>query len=282
MPICIAGEQEAGLDLASRLLERLGVDLGPSVEPRFARLNDELLRDGADRSDLRRRAAELCEDLALNEPWGWADSRNARTLPFWREVFPDLRVLLCVRDSDEPPDGDFVVTRFEQLRDETEEELWRLAGALGLDTSRTSVSWAATAPDAAPPNDASFEGDVVEAQRRELDHLRLELARARGHIESLMAQVEVRALEPDALREVAANLEQQLIERDEELEELRQALLEGGKWVRETDAAREETERAQREAIESLQGELAEIRATRVWRVGRRYWALKARLRGSR
>src|SRR5256886_1312433 len=31
MPICVAGEQEAGLDLASRLLERLGGELGPDV-----------------------------------------------------------------------------------------------------------------------------------------------------------------------------------------------------------------------------------------------------------
>ena len=272
MPICIAGD-DAGLELASLLLERLGVDLGPRAEPRFARLNDELLRDGADQGDLRRRATELCEELALREPWGWADPRNSQTLSFWRELFPDLRVLLCVRDSREAPsDADCVVTGLERLRAEPEEELWRLVTALGLDSSRTSVSWAVAGPDTTPA--------TAGIRTLEVEHLRLELARARGQIESLQTQVEVHAVEPDDLREVAANLEQQLLERDEELERLRRLLLEGDTWRRETEGVRQETERVQAEAIESLQAELAEIRSTRLYRTGLRYWALKARLRG--
>lgn len=116
----------------------------------------------------------------------------------------------------------------------------------------------------------------------EVEQLRLELERARGQIDALQTQLEVRSLEPEELRGIVANLQEQLLERDEELEELRQMLLEGDTWRRETEGVREDTDRAQKEAIESLQAELAEIKATRLWRTGRRYWALKERLRGSR
>ena len=67
----------------------------------------------------------------------------------------------------------------------------------------------------------------MDSQPRELEDLRLELARARGQIEELRVQLEVRSLEPTDLREVAQNLEQQLVERDEELEKLRAAVREG-------------------------------------------------------
>lgn len=33
----------------------------------------------------------------LDEPWGWKDPRTTWTLPLWREVFPQLRVLHIVR-----------------------------------------------------------------------------------------------------------------------------------------------------------------------------------------
>src|SRR5947207_2514362 len=100
----------------------------------------------------------------------------------------------------------------------------------------------------------------------ELQQLRLELARALGQIEALHTQLDVRSREPHELREIVTNLEEQLLARDEELEKLRQMLLEGDTWRRETEEVREENERVQKEAIESLQGQLAEITSTRLWR----------------
>ena len=119
----------------------------------------------------------------------------------------------------------------------------------------------------------------MDSQRRELEDLRLELARARGQIEELRVQLEVRSLEPTDLREVAQNLEQQLVERDEELEKLRAAVREGDVWRREMEAATQATEESFARGIEALRAELELVRSTRLWRVGERYWDLKARLR---
>jgi hypothetical protein len=34
-------------------------------------------------------------------PWGWKDPRNGATLPLWREVFPEARILLIRKQMDE-------------------------------------------------------------------------------------------------------------------------------------------------------------------------------------
>lgn len=119
----------------------------------------------------------------------------------------------------------------------------------------------------------------MDAQQRELEQLRLELARAQGHIEELRTQLEVHSLEPTELREIVQNLEQQLAERDEELEELRKTVREGDAWRREIEADRRKTEESMTEGIESLRREVQLIKSTRLWRAGERYWDAKARLR---
>jgi chromosome segregation ATPase len=124
--------------------------------------------------------------------------------------------------------------------------------------------------------------EPLSGQGRELEDLRLELARAHGHIEALRTQLEVRSLEPTELREIALNLEQQLAERDEELEKLRKELSEGDEWRREMEAEALRLETARREAEEwstALRKELDEIKSTRLWSVIQRYWALGARVR---
>jgi chromosome segregation ATPase len=140
-------------------------------------------------------------------------------------------------------------------------------------------------PDAPAPGSRPRSDDVpepLEAQRRELEHLRLELARARGHIDALRAELEVRSLEPADLRDVVLGLEQQLVERDEELESFRQAVREGDAWRREMEDAERRTEGARRKAeewVDALREELEQIKSTRLWSVGHRYWTLKERLR---
>jgi chromosome segregation ATPase len=122
----------------------------------------------------------------------------------------------------------------------------------------------------------------MDAQQSELEHLRLELARAQGQIEELRTQLEVHSLEPTELREVVQNLEQQLVERDEELERLRKTIREGDAWRREMEEmqqAQQETEESLRRGTEALRTELDQFKSTRLWRVGQRYWAAKARLR---
>jgi hypothetical protein len=114
MPICVAGMPHSGISTVGRALSALGVDLGPESEARFARINQAILEaTGAawdsppagngswtsqpEIESLKREARSTCDALALTEPWGWADSTNSLTLPFWRELIPDLEVLFCVR-----------------------------------------------------------------------------------------------------------------------------------------------------------------------------------------
>jgi hypothetical protein len=47
---------------------------------------------------IRARASVLVESISDHPRWGWKDPRNSLTLPFWRSLVSDLRVVVCVRN----------------------------------------------------------------------------------------------------------------------------------------------------------------------------------------
>jgi hypothetical protein len=47
---------------------------------------------------LREKARALVDEMGRQRQWGWKDPRNSLTLPFWRTVVPDLRLVICVRE----------------------------------------------------------------------------------------------------------------------------------------------------------------------------------------
>ena len=294
MPICIAGVPFSGVATVARILDGLGVDVGPQEEllgdggsgdfwsnRRFARLNEAILEavgaawdvpppGGVGRwteqpqlQPLRKRAQDVADSLALTEPWGWADPRNALTLPFWRSVYPDMDVVVCIRHPLQvarslEADGSTsfseglalwgsyysaavasevgVVTNSNRLVEEPEAEVDRLVEAVGLSPSRAEIKRAvatlAASDGGEMPSDSvalppeiddlyrtlleaasssrsagrpaatrsttagrgeltsSDLGDVVAAQRIELENLRLELIRKRGYLEALQAQLD--------------------------------------------------------------------------------------------
>ena len=354
MPICIAGMPFSGMSLVASVLSELGLDLGPEEE-RFGNLNDEILAaldaawdsppaDGAwaqcpQLEPLRRRAAVVARALALAEPWGWADPRNALTLPFWRVLFPELRVLVCLRDPHEvasslearglgsytsglrlwrsyyQPTLDVaedhrVVTHYARFSEDPRAEVERLAAAVGLRPSRSQIRRAAASLNGRSPNerlreDPALPPDVRElygtllkaaashgqakatesavaiaeeetaadlgegdaAQRLELEHLRLELARRLGHAEALQTQLDARAAADVDLSQVIHELEKQLLERDEEIATLREHRL--------------HAEDSLRRAVEALEEKLNVVEPTLLWRLGLRYWSLKQLIRQS-
>jgi hypothetical protein len=115
-----------------RLLNLLGVDVGPEEdllpaadsdnprgywEPRWIiELNDEILarlgtvwqqpfaaEPGWQHQplldDLRERARELLQEkFGTAQLWGWKDPRVMLTLPFWQELVPDARYVICIRN----------------------------------------------------------------------------------------------------------------------------------------------------------------------------------------
>ena len=130
--VCVLGFHRSGTSLTARVLNVLGVDLGNEEdllaagevdnprgywEPRWMNdLNDELLGvlgtkwwepfpgtpgwEQSSRLDpLRVRAAELLEQkLGHAELGGWKDPRTTLTLPFWRDLVPEPRYVICLRN----------------------------------------------------------------------------------------------------------------------------------------------------------------------------------------
>jgi hypothetical protein len=121
--ICVIGVHRSGTSMVARLLSECGIDFGKRTDleardsfnpegywedPRFVAVNERLLAaSGGDwdfpaplslvDSDAEKaRAAKLVEPRG--RPWGWKDPRTSLTLPFWRELLPDLRAVICVRN----------------------------------------------------------------------------------------------------------------------------------------------------------------------------------------
>jgi hypothetical protein len=131
-PVCVLGFDRSGTSLTMRLLHLLGVKIGPPEdllapgeadnphgywEPRWmVELNDEILdklgtvwwrplpaASGWERSpdfdELRERAHCLLKEKFGAAPlWGWKDLRTTLTLPFWKELVPDAKYVICLRN----------------------------------------------------------------------------------------------------------------------------------------------------------------------------------------
>jgi len=134
LPVCVLGMGRSGTSLTARVLNLLGVDLGPETglipaSPQNRKgywerraifeLNDAVLsamggnyanppplRPGWHRSSilkpLKQRARILVAECFGASPlWGFKDPRTSLTLPFWRDVIPRMRYVICVRDPAE-------------------------------------------------------------------------------------------------------------------------------------------------------------------------------------
>ncbi len=131
MPICITGMHRSGTSMVARLLNLCGLYLGPQEKimppqpdnPKgfwenldFVQLNDEILArlgggwdflpssvtDGWELEPafipLKSRAAEVAREFVDREPWGWKDPRTSLAFPFWKSLFPNLKVVICLRN----------------------------------------------------------------------------------------------------------------------------------------------------------------------------------------
>jgi hypothetical protein len=123
----------SGTSLVAQLLYRCGLSMGtediflPQTEENpsgyweigaLAKFNDTLLEQlGGSWDEVPRRlyAADWLEDLDLqslhawalelissivadDRPWGWKDPRNSILLPFWRTLYPELKLIICLRN----------------------------------------------------------------------------------------------------------------------------------------------------------------------------------------
>jgi hypothetical protein len=361
MPICIAGMPHSGMSMVGLALSALGVDLGPESElppeaayadrsrttARFTRINDAILdaagaawnsppaSNGAwagrpELGPLKREAMIVCDALALAEPWGWVDPANSLTLPFWRELFPELQILVCLRHPlgsatgleaegaasvsealelwrayygaiDEFADR-YAVTLVSRYGEDARGELERVAQELHLSPSSTDLRHAVGTIEGVAGNEARSEeelpaeverlyarllaattrkpqsdGGSIREQKLEIAHLRRELERATGRIEDLRLQVEAHAGWQRERDDLLANLEEQLLERDEDLKRT----LAENEWRRGIEKALREENEWLRGNEQHAREQLEAVQHTRLWRLGTGYWSLKARARGA-
>lgn len=188
-PICMLGMHRSGTSAVSRLLNLLGVHLGPGPQiippapdnPKgfwehhiLTTINDEILtllggswheppvfppgwETSSNLADLRQRArAVLQEDFGGTELWGWKDPRTCLTLSFWQNLLPQLRYVICVRN---PLDVARSLERRDAIPLEKGVRLWliHMTSALQHTTSY--------------PRLLIFYEDIMENWRRELRRL---------------------------------------------------------------------------------------------------------------
>jgi tetratricopeptide (TPR) repeat protein len=51
-----------------------------------------------DLSVLRTKANSCIARMETNKPWGWKDPRACLTIPFWKSLLPELKVVVCLRN----------------------------------------------------------------------------------------------------------------------------------------------------------------------------------------
>ncbi len=129
--VCILGMHRSGTSLLARILNLLGVDLGPEahlVSPAAAnpkgfwehrpivKVNQAIFNRLKVKSyyspeftsqwensfaldDLRAQALEIVkQDFENADLWGWKDPRTCLTLPFWQKLLPPMKYVFCLRN----------------------------------------------------------------------------------------------------------------------------------------------------------------------------------------
>jgi hypothetical protein len=131
MPTAIIGMHRSGTSMLARLLNICGMSLGDEeqINPdlhanpkghwehlKFIEINERVLacfggsspwpqlfpsdwRERPEIGVLWNEARELIDrEFAGGRAWAWKDPRTSVTLPFWQEIIPDLRYVICVRN----------------------------------------------------------------------------------------------------------------------------------------------------------------------------------------
>ncbi len=187
--ICVLGMHRSGTSVVARLVNLLGVYLGPEkllVEPGFdnprgfweheelTHLNEEILKrfgghhleppelkEGweacAELDELRARAqAIISRDFSTAELWGWKDPRTSLTLAFWRQFLPNMSYVVCLRN---PLDVARSLEKRNGLSLEKGVDLWLAYVKSALENT------------SGQPRVFLFYEDVMENWRVELDRL---------------------------------------------------------------------------------------------------------------
>src|SRR5690349_20762927 len=130
MPVVIAGMHRSGTSMVTRLLNLCGLYLGKEGDffsnaesnpegfwenVNFQKINNEILTSfggewdippafevGWEKSphliSISNNAKLIIKEISRQPVWGWKDPRNSLTLPFWKRLVPDLKIVICLRN----------------------------------------------------------------------------------------------------------------------------------------------------------------------------------------
>jgi Sulfotransferase family len=241
--LAVAGMHRSGTSMVAHALKLADVYLGddkdlfaPTHEnpdgywehARFVELNDEILarlgggwerpppvpaRFGDDErlSGLEREARKLVREFRRHESWAWKDPRNSLTVALWRDIVPDLAVVVCVRNPlevmlslrrrgmfsygvaldlwqtyyrrllESTPEDRRLVTDYESYFSRPRAELRRLFDFAGITASRSRVDRAAAAINPHHRHSTFTVRDLFDAEvAPEIVELYLDLRREAG------------------------------------------------------------------------------------------------------
>lgn len=170
--VCVLGVSRSGTSLTARVLNLLGVYLGGEealIEAnrfnaegywenrRITQLNARIVKSlgGTGRAppdmppgwesddsltEERDEARAIVDEVfAGRSLWGWKDPLNCLTLPFWQQLLPDMRYVVCIRNPvDTVASGKKALARLKPIGDDEAYRVWRrhLASALAHTSGR--------------------------------------------------------------------------------------------------------------------------------------------------
>ena len=340
--VCVAGMHRSGTSMVARLIHTCGVYFGPErilahyypdnergfwENADFVTLNEALLQDlggtwdtpsplpdtwnNAALDPLRDRALDLISRLSDLKQWGWKDPRSSLTLPFWRQLIPKLKVVICLRNPLEviqslvrrgssaddsllelwlmynqelmaavPPE-DRVITHYTTYFHDPRQELRRVLGFLGIPVSDEAVERACATISDALRHQVAIEELTETGIPHEVVEEYLAMCSEAGplfkqtHVRSTQGRNVPRRNYRDILRLI--RLEAEIEERDLLLR-TRESDLASLKARLETEVVESEEEiLALQVRLSEKQAELDKITNTLGWRLLRHYGRFKYR-----
>jgi hypothetical protein len=278
--VCIAGMHRSGTSMVAGLLNKCGLFLGLDEELRqpapdneegfwenlnFCSLNDHLLAQfggtwndppdfasgwefAPDVSSSVGKAEDLITRFHGCNNWGWKDPRNSLTIPFWRRLIPDLKVVVCVRNPLEVarslfvrgdstnaaefqlwlahyrqllatiPPASRIVTHYHSYFQNPRAEVQRISTWLGLNVSDETVDHACTQISTNLRHHYLTTADLIEADApAEVRDLYLRLCAEAGPIYQEVFKPEVEPPTPGGSQQELYSDRMQLLELETSL-----------------------------------------------------------------
>jgi O-antigen biosynthesis protein len=243
--VCIVGMHRSGTSMVARMLNLCGVELGNEKDLRpaagdnpdgfweninFIGINEKILsklgaswdyppilESGWETSSMfdecRQEAVSLINFMSSHPFWGWKDPRTSLTLPFWMELIPDLKMIICLRNPTEvahslahrnnfsykfsmdlwrdynqalfsgiTPENQ-LISHYESYFLEPQDELRRLVDFIGITSDDHSIKKAC---DSAMPslrhNFSTIEGLITSVASPDVSRLYAEMCMQAGHV----------------------------------------------------------------------------------------------------